>query len=54
MRTGFLWGNVRDRDHSKDFDVQGNTILKWISKRLIGRACTVLIWLRLETGGGLL
>jgi hypothetical protein len=31
MRTGFLWENLRDRDHSEDLDVKGNAILKWIN-----------------------
>jgi len=29
-RTGFWWGNVRERDHWGDPDVDGRIILRWI------------------------
>ena len=36
MRTGFLWGDLRERDHLKDTDVDGRTILKWTLKKWDG------------------
>jgi hypothetical protein len=29
----FWWGNLRDRDHLEDIDVDGMIILKWIFKK---------------------
>jgi len=29
---GFWWGNLRERDHSEDLDIDGRVILKWIFK----------------------
>jgi hypothetical protein len=31
--TGFLWGNLRERDHLEDTDVDGRIILRWIFRR---------------------
>jgi hypothetical protein len=28
--TGFLWGNLRKRDHFEEPDVDGMIILRWI------------------------
>jgi hypothetical protein len=28
--TGFMWGNLRERDHLEDLGVDGRIILKWI------------------------
>jgi hypothetical protein len=28
--TGFWWGNLRERDHWRDPDVDGRIILRWI------------------------
>jgi hypothetical protein len=33
MHTGFLWGNLRERDHLKDPGVDGRKILKWIFEK---------------------
>jgi hypothetical protein len=41
------------RDHWKDLGVDGIIILEWILK-LVGRAWTGCIWLRIGTSGGLL
>jgi len=51
MRTGFWWGNLRERDHLEDLGVYGMVILKSISKKLDG-AWTRVIMLRIWTGGG--
>jgi hypothetical protein len=31
--TGFWWGNLRERDHWRDPDVDGRIILRWIFKK---------------------
>ena len=31
--TGFWWGNLRERDHWGDPDVDGRIILKWIFRK---------------------
>jgi len=28
--TGLYWGNLRERDHWEDLDVDGRIILRWI------------------------
>jgi len=30
VHTGFWWGNLRERDHLEEPDVDGNIILRWI------------------------
>ena len=35
--TGFWWGNLTERDHFEDVDVEGNTILIWICKKWFRR-----------------
>jgi len=30
--TGFWWGDLRDRDHWGDLDVDGRIMLRWISR----------------------
>jgi hypothetical protein len=42
--TGFWWGNLRERDHWGDPDVDGRIILRWIFRKWEG--------LRIGTGGG--
>ena len=51
-KRGFCWGNVSERDHLGDLGVDGRIILKSIFKKWDVGAWTVLIWLRIETGGG--
>jgi len=50
--TGFWWGNMRERDHCGDPDVDGRIILRWIFgkwERVVGAGWS---WLRIGTGGG--
>ena len=35
--TGFLWGNLRKRDHLEDPGVDGRITLRWIFKKLVVR-----------------
>jgi hypothetical protein len=42
----FWWGNLW-----KSIDIMSWIILKWILQKLVGRAWTALLWLRLGTGG---
>jgi len=32
---GFWWGNLRERDHLEDTDVEGRIILRWIFRRWV-------------------
>ena len=36
MHVGFWWGNLRERDHLEDPDLEGRIILKWIFKKWDG------------------
>jgi len=49
--TGFWWGNLRERDHLGDPDINGRIILKWICRKWDVGVLTGLIWLRIGTGG---
>jgi hypothetical protein len=46
-RTGFWWGNLRERDHVGDTDLDGRIILRDIFMRNDVGAWTGLIWLRI-------
>jgi len=36
VRTGFWWGDLRERDHMEDLGLDGRIILKWILKEWDG------------------
>ena len=50
VQTGFLWGNLRERDQLEDIRVDGYVILKLILKKWDGSAWTVWIWFRVVAG----
>ena len=50
--TRFWWGNLRERDHWGDQDVDGRIILRWILRKWEGVVWTGWSWLRIGTGGG--
>jgi hypothetical protein len=50
--TGFWWGNVRERDHLKDPDIDGRIILRRIVRKWDVVAWTGSSWLRIGTDGG--
>jgi len=46
--------DLRERDHVENSYVDGRIILRWIFRKCVVGTRTGLIWLRIETGGGLL
>ena len=50
--TGFWWGNLREKDHWEDPDLDGRIILRWIFRKWEGVVGTGWSWLRIGTGGG--
>ena len=56
VHTGFWWGDLRERDHLKDLDIDERVIIiiKCICKKWDVEPWTGSIWMRIGTGGGLL
>jgi len=52
MYIGFLWGNLRERDHLEDQEVDGRIILIWIFSKWDLGVGTGSSWLRIGTDGG--
>ena len=52
MCTRFWWGNLSERDHCGDQDVDGRMILRWILRKWEGVVGTGWSLLRIGTGGG--
>jgi len=52
--TGCWWGDLRERGHWRDPDVDGRIILRWICRKLEGVVGTGWSWLRIGKGGGYL
>jgi len=52
MCAGFWLGNLRERDHWGDPDVDGRIILRWIFSKWEGVVGTGWSWLRIGTGDG--
>jgi hypothetical protein len=50
--TGFLWGNLRERDRWGDPGVNGRIMLGWFFKKWDVDVRTGLGWLRIGIGGG--
>jgi len=49
--AGFWWGNLGERDHLGDPDIDGRIILRWIFRKWDLGIWTGSSWLRIGTGG---
>jgi hypothetical protein len=52
MHPGFWWESLNERDHFQELCVNRKIILKWIFKKLDGRARSDLMWHMVETSAG--
>ena len=52
VRTRFWWGNLRERNHWGDQDVDGRIKLRWIFRKWERVVGTGWSWLRIGTDGG--
>jgi len=50
--TGFWWGNLRERDHLVESDIDERIILRWIFRKWDVGIWTGSSWFRIETGDG--
>jgi len=50
--TGFWWGNLRERDHWGEPDIEGTIILRFIIRKLEGLVRTGWSWVGIGTGSG--
>jgi hypothetical protein len=50
--TGFWWGDLSERYHLEDPDVEERILLRWVFRKWDMGACTGSIWLRVGTCGG--
>jgi hypothetical protein len=51
LYAGFCWGNLRERDHLENPEVDGRITLSWIFGKWDVRVWNGSIWLRIGTGG---
>jgi len=49
---GFWWGNLRERDHLENSDIDGRIMLRWVFKKWDVGTWTGSSWLRIGTGVG--
>ena len=47
VRTGFWRGDLKERDHLEDEDIDTRIIIKCIFKKLHGETWTGFMWLRI-------
>jgi len=52
--TTFLWGNLKQKDHFEDLEMNGKLKLKSVLKKYDRRKCIGLSWLRISTIGRLM
>ena len=50
--VAFWWGNLREKDHLEDPNLDGRIILRWIFRKWDVGVWTGSSWLRIGTGDG--